>query len=223
MSKSTPPNATATAAERRRMRVDEDVAIVPANGDHYHLTHKGTILCGVSEQTTPSDRTTVATDTATRRGYGLCDHCKAALPAQPRRDPPTDIDATGNPTCKQINLLKCNRAEALRLPDPAPGITMQGLKQRFEFDTISKFDNADILVKRYDTRYDPRYEGRGALWGADANCHAWIDANIDTTTTPCGRSTGVRTIEAGEVFSCTAADAVCDCRFDRATAEEVLE
>jgi hypothetical protein len=28
MSKSTPPNATATVAERRRMRVDEDVAEV---------------------------------------------------------------------------------------------------------------------------------------------------------------------------------------------------
>lgn len=57
-------------------------------------------------------------------------------------------------------------------------------------------------------------------WRTTAAAQRVCDALAAKPTAPCG-DTGVRCVEAGAVYSCTAPE--CDCRFDRARAVEIAD
>ena len=84
---------------------------------------------------------------------------------------------------------------------------------------LSVFHQSGIVetVGRYNTENgDARH-----LWRTKPGMVEWVDDNIAVLPrTPCGCSTGFRTISAGETYSCTNDD--CDIRFDRETAEELV-
>ena len=221
MSKSTPPNATATVAERRPQPFGDVVAVYPDNGDAYHLCVDGEPICGQTEHADPSNRENYAPNTAARRGFEPCAHCLRQAPKHTADGPPTEIPATGTPKACQLEQLQHHPQAALALPEPAPGVPMAELKDRFDKSTLYSWLEADILKERYSTRYDPRYAGRGHLWGADANCYAWVEDNIDVELTPCGNAAGVRNLRDEAGYTCT--DESCDCRFDRETAKEVVK
>lgn len=57
-------------------------------------------------------------------------------------------------------------------------------------------------------------------WKTTQGVYDWIQRHIETQTyTPCGKSTGIRTIEPG-TYTCTHDD--CECRMSRDEAEEVI-
>ena len=62
---------------------------------------------------------------------------------------------------------------------------------------------------------------RATKWQAAPGVAAFVERNIDPRTwTPCGHSTGVRTIRSGTVYTCTDDD--CEVRFSRRVAEAVI-
>lgn len=136
----------------------------------------------------------------------------------------TGIDATGAAAAidsRLAQVLRTSAAACLRLPAPDEEVTMETLRERFGKDTIYKFTTNGILYKTRDVQYDAEYRCSGHLWGTSPTVYRWIQNNIDTETTPCGCSTGIRTVEAGELYTCKADD--CDETFDRETALEVVE
>ena len=127
----------------------------------------------------------------------------------------TDTPSTSvRPTRSVINTIRANKAAALRLPAPTEPQPRRVLYERTSCSQFNVFREAGILEKR--GRDD---EGR-RLWGVPPRVDRWIAENIDIETTPCANATGVRCVEAGELFTCT--DDECDCRFDRETAAEVV-
>ena len=62
---------------------------------------------------------------------------------------------------------------------------------------------------------------KGNIWRTNLDALSLIEEHIATRTrTPCGCSTGIRTVESGEVYTCRNDD--CDERFDKETALEVV-
>jgi hypothetical protein len=58
-------------------------------------------------------------------------------------------------------------------------------------------------------------------WQTAQGVAEWVEDHLaGRTYTPCGCSTGIRTVEAGETYTCR--DDECACRFGRETAEEVV-
>ena len=127
-------------------------------------------------------------------------------------DAEPSLDA--RPTRTAINTLRVNKAAALRLPDPTDPRTQAALYERLSTSEFYQFRSADILEKRGRDDEDRR------LWGVPPRVDRWIAENVDTTTTPCGCSTGVRNLGDGE-FTCTNDD--CPETFDREAALEVLD
>jgi len=60
------------------------------------------------------------------------------------------------------------------------------------------------------------------VWRLQPAVEDYLEDGLQHTTwTPCGCSMGIRTLEAGETYTCC--NDRCDARFDRSTAERVLE
>jgi hypothetical protein len=123
-------------------------------------------------------------------------------------------------TRSQINLLKMNRGDAARLPDADEAVTHATLRERIGHATLSKFNAAGVVTKARSLADDPEYESDGHLWTVPAGVAAWIEQNVDSTMTPCGCSTGIRTVTAGETYTCRNDE--CNETFDRETALEVV-
>ena len=123
--------------------------------------------------------------------------------------PPT----TARPTRTIVNNLRVNKAAALRLPAPSDPRPQAALFEHLSTSEFYQFREVGILEKRGRDDEDRR------LWGVPPRVDRWIRENVDIETTPCESATGVRCVEAGEVFTCT--DEACDCRFGRETALEV--
>lgn len=104
---------------------------------------------------------------------------------------------------------------AERLPEPGE----KWLAREADIDTgaLKLFQRSGVIEKheREDGPGDCHY------WETSEGVREFVEQYIEgKTRTPCGRATGVRTITAGEEYTCT--DPECDCRMDRKTAEEVV-
>jgi hypothetical protein len=64
-------------------------------------------------------------------------------------------------------------------------------------------------------------EYQPTIWRLKPAVEDYLEDGLEHVTwTPCGCSTGVRTLEVGEIYTCC--NDRCNVRFDRATAENVL-
>lgn len=104
--------------------------------------------------------------------------------------------------------------EAQKLP--AKGETWMRAHIDLHHGALNAFHKAGVIrkVRRNNADNDAWH------WEATAGVAEWVDTHIQDPTTPCGHATGVRTITAGEEYTCS--DPECDCRMDRETAEEVV-
>ena len=127
-------------------------------------------------------------------------------------------DELPNPSITRTvaSVVRTRQLEATKLPHPDERLPWGELKPRFSHSTLYKFKSIGLL-ERTDER---DAEGRW-LWRSDPSTYAWIEANLDVTTTPCGRSIGVRNVRDEDAYTCL--DDECDCRFDRETAEAVIQ
>jgi len=90
-------------------------------------------------------------------------------------------------------------------------------------DALMAFSRVGIIRERGTVAPadHPGGRKRATKWQAAPGVAAFVAANIDPRTwTPCGHSTGVRTIRSGTVYTCTDDD--CDVRFSRQVAEAVV-
>jgi hypothetical protein len=118
-------------------------------------------------------------------------------------------------------ILRWNPYEASQLPEPDEELRLSALRDRIGHATLYQFCSAGIIEQRRDCRNDDEYDHSGHLWGTEPSCYRWVEQNIDTTTTPCGNASGIRTVESGETYTCLDDD--CGCRFDYDTALEVVD
>lgn len=130
----------------------------------------------------------------------------------------TPSTTSGRPTQSVMNLLMANPAAAAALPSPDEAVPRTALDDRIDASQFTKFCEKGIL--RSAGRAGDAYASRGHLWTVPMHISRWIEHNCQATTTPCGRSTGIRNLGDGW-YSCT--DDACDCRFRAETAREVLD
>jgi hypothetical protein len=80
---------------------------------------------------------------------------------------------------------------------------------------LKRFSQAGVIEKAGRDDHN-RYR-----WRTVVGVVEWVEDHIaGRSYTPCGCSTGIRTLEAGETYSCTNDD--CDETFGRETAMEVM-
>ena len=131
------------------------------------------------------------------------------------------MSTTNQPGKSIVRRLQWHPQTAYKLPSPDEAEPQAALRERMSLSEFRLCTNIGALVKAEDLAEDPTTDASGYTWTTPEHVHEWIAERIDEpTTTPCGNSTGVRCVESGETYTCTDDD--CDCRFDRATAEEVL-
>ena len=120
------------------------------------------------------------------------------------------------------NYLLSHQPVALSLPDPDEDVSFETLISEIGRSAAFRLQTLEIIEKVRFVGDDEAFDHEGYLWRTSPAAARWIDCVIseDVVTTPCGCSTGVRCVEAGEVFTCTSE--ACDCRFDRETALEVV-
>lgn len=104
--------------------------------------------------------------------------------------------------------------DAAKLPEH--GETWLGKEVGLDGGAIRLFSQVGVIQKR-GCEED---EAFAHYWETKQGVREWLDSRIENRdTTPCGHSTGIRTIEPG-TYTCTCED--CDCRMDRETAEAVF-
>lgn len=107
------------------------------------------------------------------------------------------------------------RFEALKLP-PAEKRWLR-IEIGLSHAALVAFHKAGVVEKLYRDETTPSR----AYWQTAQGVHGYAQNRFgDLDTTPCGNATGVRTLEAGETYTCT--DDACSCRMDRETAEAVV-
>lgn len=109
--------------------------------------------------------------------------------------------------------LRYNRSIALALPAPSEEWTLADVN-------YSQATLRTLSEKGHIQRTGTVDSGGAHVWRTDSATYAYVEKHLERNyETPCGNS-GVRCIDAGETYTCTADD--CDCRFDRETAEQVM-
>lgn len=123
----------------------------------------------------------------------------------------------GWPNRTQRQLLETHLADAFRLPEPS---------ETFRYNTMAnELAGGMSLVKKFSEhavieRAERVETGDGFYWRTNPDMYRWlVDRKTPPETTPCGCSTGTRTLTAGETYTCTNPE--CDIRFDYETALEV--
>lgn len=128
-----------------------------------------------------------------------------------------------DPTARQANILRAHRRDALELPHPDEEIRFGELVDMLHggASTAKQFSQHGIVEQK--RRVTPnKSSSKGHIWGTNPDVFGWIVDNLTRPDeTPCGNATGIRTVEAGKVYTCTDED--CNCRFDRHIAEEVVD
>lgn len=113
------------------------------------------------------------------------------------------------------DVLRRFRFDALKLP-PA-GDTWLSQETGVSHPALVAFHKAGVIRK---VELDDDQPTR-AYWETVDGVHSYAQERFgDLDTTPCGNATGIRTIEAGETYTCTCDG--CRCRMGRKTAEEVV-
>jgi hypothetical protein len=90
-------------------------------------------------------------------------------------------------------------------------------------DALAAFSRVDVIRSKGTVAPadHPNGRKRATKWQAAPGVAAFVAEKIDPQTwTPCGHSTGVRTVRSGTVYTCTDND--CEVRFSRRVAEAVI-
>lgn len=119
--------------------------------------------------------------------------------------------------CRQFDsaVLRRFRFEALKLP-PA-GDKWLRIDTEIDHAALVAFHKSGVVEKLHRCDDNPTR----AYWETAQGVYEYAQDRFgDLDTTPCGHATGVRTLEAGETYTCT--DESCDCRMNRETALEVV-
>jgi hypothetical protein len=126
------------------------------------------------------------------------------------------------PTPAARSCIKDFQPAVQQLPDPDETCTLAELIDRIGYSTCYRFRAAGVIEKRRDVQFDSDYDTSGYLWSVPEHVHKWAREHTDVENlTPCGSATGIRCVEAGEVYTCTADH--CDCEMTREEALEVVE
>ena len=106
---------------------------------------------------------------------------------------------------------------ALKLPES--GVTWTNDEVGLDKGPLSAFSHHGVIVS-VGRDEDDTVPQRN-IWRTAHGVSDWVDRHLDEPEyTPCGNATGIRTLEAGRVYTCSSDD--CDCRMSREEAEEVL-
>jgi hypothetical protein len=126
--------------------------------------------------------------------------------------------ATLNPG--QVTMLRMNKYAAFQLPAPDNGVRISCLEDRIGHQLVYRFRSAGIVVPVGDIG-DEHPDSDGQYWAMSADSHAYLHENYDEPTgTPCGCSSGFRTVTAGEEYTCQNEN--CTETFGPDTAREVI-
>lgn len=101
---------------------------------------------------------------------------------------------------------------AEQLPDPSE--TWERHEIELDENAHRTFSASEVIEVVHRSNH------KGHTWRTADGITSWVANNVQPATTPCGNATGIRTITAGEEYTCSCED--CDCRMDRKTAEEVV-
>ena len=126
------------------------------------------------------------------------------------------------------NLTRGQRKQLHRFPEaarqlPAHPATWAHYELQLGHSPLLAFSRVDIIrsVGRIDPADHPGGRKRTTKWQTAPGVAAFAATELpDRTRTPCGHSTGVRTVRSGTVYTCTDDD--CDVRFSRRVAEAVV-
>ena len=114
----------------------------------------------------------------------------------------------------QASALQRRMNDAAKLPPH--GETWIGNEVGVDAGAIRLFSQVGIIQKR---GYADE-EAYAHYWETKQGVHEWLEKRLENRdTTPCGHSTGIRTIEPG-TYTCTYED--CDCRMSRDEAKQVI-
>ena len=126
------------------------------------------------------------------------------------------------------NLTRGQRQQLRRFPEaarrlPAHPDTWAHYELQLGQSALLAFSRPGIIrsVGTTDPADHPGGRKRTTEWQTAPGVAAFVADKIDARTrTPCGHSTGVRTVRSGAIYTCTDDD--CDVRFSRRVAEAVV-